>query len=192
MTSLELRKLIIKLLDEDKLSIGNISKTVGKSKSVIHSILRKFEETWSCDAKKSPSMPRKTTAREDRWIGNESKKDRFATATTISKRVNANLDIKISRHTIFRRLNEINLNSRVASTKPYISKKNKMSRLKFATEHIIWNSGIVYISAMRKFHLFGFDRRRFVRRSSREQYSPQWTKNSVKFEGGSVMVFGMI
>ena len=40
-TSLELRKLIVKLCNEDKLSIGDISKTVGKSKSVIHSILRK-------------------------------------------------------------------------------------------------------------------------------------------------------
>ena len=46
------------------------------------------------------------------------KKDRFATATAISKRANANIGIKISRHTISRRLKEINLNSRVASTKP--------------------------------------------------------------------------
>ena len=70
-TSLELRKVIVKLRNEDKLSIGDISKTVGKSKSVIHSILRKLEETGSCEAKKSPGRPRKTTAREDRWIGNE-------------------------------------------------------------------------------------------------------------------------
>ena len=66
------------------------------------------------------------------------KKDRFATTTIISKRTNANLGIKIPRHTISQRLNEINLNSQVASTKPYISKKNKMSPLKFAREHIIW------------------------------------------------------
>ena len=59
------------------------------------------------------------------------------TATSISKRADDNLGIKISRHTISRRLNEINLNGRVASTKPYISKKNKMSRLKFATKHVI-------------------------------------------------------
>ena len=95
MTSLELRKLIVKLRNEDKLSIGDISKTVGKSKGVIHSILRKLEETGSREAKKPPSRPKKTTAMEDRWIGNEQKKDRFATATAISKRANANLGIKI-------------------------------------------------------------------------------------------------
>ena len=53
-TSLERRKLIVKLRNEDKFSIEDISKTVGKSKSVIHSILRKHEETGSYEAKNSP------------------------------------------------------------------------------------------------------------------------------------------
>ena len=57
---------------------------------------------------------------------------------------------KISRRTISRKLNEINLNSRVASTKPYISKKNKMSRLKLPlnTSYGLKNRGIVFISEM--------------------------------------------
>ena len=44
----------------------DISKTMRKSKSVIHSILRKLEETGSCEAKKPLGRPRKTTLREDR------------------------------------------------------------------------------------------------------------------------------
>ena len=64
-TSLELGKLIVKLRNEDKLSIKGISKTVGKSKRVIHCILRKLEETGSCKVKKPPGKARKTTARED-------------------------------------------------------------------------------------------------------------------------------
>ena len=135
----------------------------------------------SCEAKKLPGGPRKT--------------DRFATAIAISKRANGNLGIKISRHTISRRLNEINLNSRVTSTKPFISKKNKMSRFKFAIEYIIWTEeqwGWVHFSNQSKFSLFGCDGRRFVRCSPKERYSPQCTKSSVKFGGGSVMVFCMI
>ena len=154
--------MIVKLLNEDKLSIGDISKTVGKFKSVIHSISRKLEETGLCGVKKPPCRTRKNTAREDRWIGNESKKDWFATATAISKRDNTNLGIKISKHTISRKLNEINLNSRVASRKPYISKKNKMSRLKFATEHVIWTDeqwNCFPFSDESKLNLFGFDGR---------------------------------
>ena len=132
---------------------------------------------------------------EDRWICNESKRDRFATATAISKRVNANLGIKISRHTISQRLNEKNMNSWVASTKPYISKKSKMSRLKFATEHVIrteeqWDC--VHFSDKSTFNLFRCDGRRFVQCSPKEKYSPHGIKSGVKFEGESMMVFGMI
>ena len=111
---------------------------------------------------------RKTTAREDRWMGNESKNDRFATVTTVSKRANANPSIKISRHTNSRGINKINLNSCVASTKPYISKKNKMSLLKFAPKYIIsteeqWDC--VYFSNESKFNLFGCDGKCFIRLS---------------------------
>ena len=175
--------------------LGIFQRLWGESKRVIHSILRKLEETGLCEAKKPPGRPRKTTAREDRWIGNESKKDWFATATTISKRDNANLGIKISGHTISWRLNYINLNSQVASTKPYISKKNKMSWLKFTTEHIIlteeqWD--FVLFSDESKFNLFGWDERRFVQHNPKECYLPWCTKSCIKFGGGSVMVFGMI
>ena len=121
LTSLELRKLIVKLCNEDKLSIRDIPKTVWKSKSFIHSILRKLEETVSCETKKPPGRSRKTTGREDKWIGSESNKDRFATTANL-KRANTKLGIKLSRHTISRRLNEINLNSQVPSKKPLVSK----------------------------------------------------------------------
>ena len=71
---MELRKLIVNLHNDDKVLIGDISKTVRKSKIFIHSILSKLEETGSYEAKKPLGGPRKTTAREDRWITNESKK----------------------------------------------------------------------------------------------------------------------
>ncbi len=83
-------------------------------------------ETVSCEAKKPLGRLRKNTTREDRLIGMNKKKDQFVTATTISKRANAKLCIKISRHTISRRLTDIDLNGRVAFTNHYISKKNKM------------------------------------------------------------------
>ena len=50
--------------------------------------------------------------------------------------------------------------------KLYISKKNKMSLLKFATEHVIWTEeqwDCVHFSGESKFNLFGCDGRRFVK-----------------------------
>ena len=58
MKSLEIRKLIVKLRNEDKLLIGYISKALGKSKSGIHVNLRKFEETSSCKTQKLPELLR--------------------------------------------------------------------------------------------------------------------------------------
>ena len=113
---------MVKLRNEDKLSTEDISKTVGKSKSVIHCDLRKLDETGSRKSKKPPNIkPSKTTTGEaDGLVMNE------------------NLLIKISSHTISRRLHE----KFEQSTKPYISKENEMNRLKFATEHVIWTVGL--------------------------------------------------
>ena len=79
--------------------------------------------------------------------------------------------------------------------KPYISKKNKMSRLKFATKHVIWTEeqwDSIPFSDKSKFNLFSCDGRRFIRHNSKEEYLPLCTKSSIKFRGESVMVFGMI
>ena len=86
-TSLELRELIVKLRNEDKHSIGDIANIVKKSKSVIHGILKKFDETGSCEAKKPPGRPRKSTSREDRFITLQAKKERFTTAAHIAKKI---------------------------------------------------------------------------------------------------------
>ena len=58
-SSLELKKLIVKLRNDDKVSMEDISKNLGKSKSVIHRTLRKLEATVSCEAKKPPGRPKK-------------------------------------------------------------------------------------------------------------------------------------
>ena len=194
-TSLELRELIVKIRNEDKHSFGDIANIVKKSKSVIHGILKKFDETGSCEAKKPPGSPRKTTSREDRFIALQAKKDTFTTAAGIAHMIKDNLGVNVSRHTVLRRLNEQRLMARTPSTKPFISKKNQLARKKFAIEHVTWTENqwnCVYFSDESKFNLFGSDERRYVRRSVTERYSPKCIKRSVKFGGGSVMVFGMI
>ena len=50
----------------------------------------------------------------------------------------------------------------------------------------------ILVSYESKFILFGSDGRRYARRSVTEKYYPKCVKSSVKFGGGSVMVFGMI
>ena len=133
-----------------------------KSKSVVHVILKRFEKTGLYEAKKPPGRPRKTTARDDKWITLKSKKDQFATATDVSKKSRDYLGIKVSGHSVSRRLNKEHLIARAPSTKPFISKKNQLAHKKFATEHITWTKdqwSCVYFSDESKFSLFGSDGR---------------------------------
>ena len=114
-TSLELIELIVKLRNEDK-----------------HGILKKLDETGSCEAKKPPDKPRKTTSREDKFIKLQAKKDIFTTAADIANKIKDNLGVNVSRHTVSRRLNEQRLMARTPSTKPFISKKNVLPTLRSA------------------------------------------------------------
>ena len=55
--------------------------------------------------------------------------------------------------------------------KPYISKENKMSQMKFATEQVIWAEeqwDCVHFSDELKFNLFSCDGRRVVQHSPKE------------------------
>ena len=67
---------------------------MGKSKSVIHNILRKIGESASYEAKRPPVSSRKTTARKEKYISKESIKDRFVTAPMISKKLMLTLALK--------------------------------------------------------------------------------------------------
>ena len=73
--------------------------------------------------------------------------------------------------------------------------KNQKVCLDFATEHILWTEkqwNMVHFSDESKFNWFGSDGKRFVRGKNGECLSPQCIKKTVKFGGGSVMLWGMI
>ena len=122
-------------------------------------------------------------------------KDCFSTARSIYHAFCKQTIKPISTKTVSRRLNKEKLVAWIPCCKPLISKKNQKVRLNFTTEHILWTEeqwNMVHFSDESKFNLFGSDVKRFVRCKNREQLSPQWTKKTVKFGLGSVMVWEMI
>ena len=64
-TPLPIRQQIIRLRMKDNLSIGAIVEIVNKSKSVVHGILKIYNDYCSSEARKSTGRPRITTKRED-------------------------------------------------------------------------------------------------------------------------------
>lgn len=83
--------------------------------------------------------------------------------------------------------------ARKPSKKPWISKKNVRDRLKFAEKHKDWSIadwGRILWSDESKFNLFGTDGIRYVRRPTNERNNPKYQMPTVKYGGGSVMVWG--
>ena len=122
-------------------------------------------------------------------------KDRFDTAMSISWAFCEQTRKPISRKTVSRRLNKEKLVAWIPCCKPLVSKKNQTVCLDFATEHFLWTEeqwNMVHFSDESKFNLFGSDGKRFVRCKNGTRLSLQCVKKTVKFGGGSVMVWGMI
>lgn len=101
------------------------------------------------------------------------------------------LDISVS--TMKRRLKDAGLFERRPVKKPFISKKNRVARIKFAKDHLNWDTqkwSKVLFSDESKFNLFGSDGISYVRRPVNTRYDPKHQLPTVKHGGGYVMVWG--
>ena len=187
------RQAIVKL-HKEKHTIREISEKVKCSKSVVGRVVKSYNDTGKIVSAFKTGRPRKTSAREDRIMQRMSLKDRFMSCTEIKRVMNSTSCVNVSRQTVSRRLQEIGLFNRTPWKKPLVSSKNKKKRLEFANRYVIWtyeNWAKVFFSDESKFNLFGNDGKNNVKRRIGERLSAKCTKKTVKFGGGSVMVFGM-
>lgn len=101
----------------------------------------------------------------------------------------------MSRKTVARRLKNAGLHARIPALKPLISKRNQRARLEYTREHVVWTDAqwdTVHFSNKSNFTIFGSEGKIYVRRRTGERLSSQCVKKTIKFDGGSVMVWGMI
>ena len=101
-------------------------------------ICSKLKLTGDCGRTPGSGRKRKTTERSDRFIAKSSK------SGTPTKKENTNelknqTGVEVSTKTIQRRLREKGITWRKKSKKPFVSKKNRIARLKFAREHAGWS-----------------------------------------------------
>ncbi|KAF2351812.1 Transposase Tc1-like [Trinorchestia longiramus] len=101
--------------------------------------------------------------------------------------------IKASKHTISRALRRECFRSRKPRRTPLLQKRHVMARLKYANDHLnnaaaFWNS--VLWSYETKIELFGRNSTNHAWRQQNEEYKPDCTIPTVKFGGGSIIVWG--
>lgn len=128
--------------------------------------------------------------RLDRRIVRKSIENPRLTAPQIRQEVGAKA---ISNRTVQRRLVEAGLYGRRPAEKPWISEKNRKARMRFAKEHLYkavddWKH--ILWSDESKFNLVNSDGNYYVRRPVGKRFDPKYTKGTVKFGGGNIMVYG--
>lgn len=186
--ALQIRKLIVEDR-ENGLSLRKIAEKYKISKTSVEKLCKKFEKTQQIGNIPGRGRNRATTKREDTLIVRQIK----IKPDTSSSEIKEQLNLNVSTKTIRRRLRENNFQSRVSIRKPMISAKNKKKRLEFAKNHIdkpisFWKN--VIWSDESKFELVGKKKRRKIWRKTGEALLDKHTTKTVKFGGGSIMVWG--
>uniref|UniRef100_A0A3B3DJG5 Transposase n=1 Tax=Oryzias melastigma TaxID=30732 RepID=A0A3B3DJG5_ORYME len=169
-----------------------ISKALGLQRTTVRAIIHKWRKHGTVVNLPRSGRPPKITPRAQRQLIREVTKDPRAT----SKELQASLtSIKVSVHdsTIRKRLGKNGLHGRVPRRKPLLSKKNIKARLNFAKKHLddcqdFWEN--ILWTDETKVELFGRCVSRYIWRKSNTAFHKKNIIPTVKYGGGSVMVWG--
>lgn len=189
---LELKKLVLKLKEDGK-TYAEISKTIGRPRSTVQSVLQNYAKNKSFDVAPGRGRKKVLSAHMEREIERMVKADPKLSAPKIAADINANHGISVNPQTIRNLLHTKGYNGRTARKKPYISKANVVKRLNYANMYAtkpddFWKN-VIFVDES-KFNVFGSDGRRFVWRKANTALQLKNLQPTVKHGGGSLMVWG--
>lgn len=187
----DLRKLIVNR-HRNGFGYRKISAALNIPLSTIGNIIRKWKFTFTTANVPRSGRPRKLDEGAVRWISRTVTKKPFTTRRELQKDLR-DAGQNVSRMTITRALNSKGLYSRSPRKVPLLKKKHVKDRLNFAKtyenmpnsfwEKVIWSDET-------KIELFGRNNAKTVYRKKSEALRPDNTIPTVKFGGGSIMIWG--
>ncbi len=187
----QMRKKVIEIYQSGK-GYKAISKALGLQRTTVRAIIHKWRKHGTVVNLPRSGRPTKITPRAQRRLIQEVTKD----PTTTSKELQASLaSVKVSVHgsTIRKRLGKNCLHGRVPSRKPLLSKKDIKAHLSFARKHLddpqyFWENTLWTDET--KVELFGRCVSHYIWRKSNTAFQKKNIIPTVKYGGGSVMVWG--
>jgi len=171
---------------------ATIARTLGFIPSTVYDTISRYKRTSSAQTNPRPGRPQSLGKRGKRVVRRTVLKGRFKALAEITDEVNASLDTTLCEDTVRKYIAETKLSSRVACEKPFLRKETVKARLQWCKEHQAWDEEWkkVVFSDESPFHLFHNDKRVRVWRGTGERYRTECLKPTMKFGGGSVMVWG--
>ncbi len=144
-------------------------------------------------SQRRPCRPRKLTPRQEHLLMRSVEENRHESSLQLSKEVESQTGVTISRDTIQRSLQRNGMHGCRPRKKPLLKPRHKKARLEFARAHAdkdedYWDS--ILWSDETKINVFGTDGFKTVWRRKGEEYKEKRMVPTVKHGGGSVLMWG--
>lgn len=136
-TTVEMRQRIVQLNFEGK-TVREIAEVVGKNKSTVHDIIKRFRDEFRLENKSREGQGIILNEREERSIVREIKHDPFKTAKDLKISLINRTGKDVCLNTVRNTLHKYEYHGRVARKKPFISSKNKKIKTDFWNQVIHW------------------------------------------------------
>ncbi len=191
--SQDLRKKIISLHKKGE-GYKKISKALLISQNTVAKVVQTFKKDGTATiSQRRPGRPRKLTPRQERLLMRRVEENRHASSLQLSKEVESQTGVTISRDTIRRTLQRNGMHGCSPRKKPLLKPRHKKARLEFARAHAdkdedYWDS--IFWSDETKINVFGTDGFKTVWRRKGEEYKEKCMVPTVKHGGGSVLMWG--
>lgn len=178
---------------QDGVAVREIARRLQVSPSVIVRLRQRFNATGQVQDRPRPGRPKKTTAREDRYITRQAQASRKTTANRIRRQLRAATHTNIATQTVRNRLHAAQLRARRPAKRPMLTPAHKVARQGWCRRHGRWTrqqwSQVVFTDESR-FSLQHPDGRTRVWRRRGERFREDCIQPVTPYGGGSVMVWG--
>ncbi len=191
--SQDLRKKIIYLHKKGE-GYKKISKALLISQNTVAKVVQTSKKDGTATiSQRRPGRPRKLTPRQERLLMRRVEENRHASSLQLSKEVESQTGVIISRDTIRRTLQRNGMHGCRPRKKPLLKPRHKKAHLEFARAHAdkdedYWDS--ILWSDETKINVFGTDGFKTVWRRKGEEYKEKCMVPTVKHGGGSVLMWG--
>jgi transposase len=183
------RNNIINLL-ESGLSAYKVAKQAGIGRSTVSRVRK---ETIPNAQRSQGGRPAKLSARDERKLVRLVTSGKADTATELQKKLQNATGIRISDQTVRNALRKEGLKAVVKKKRPRLLARHIKNRYEFALRHQYWTVDDwkrVVFSDETKVNRLGSDGRKWVWKKPQSKVESQHVQGTVKFGGGSLMVWG--
>ena len=165
------------------------------SQSVTSRLWNRFQHTGNVAERPRAGRPRKTTVRQDRYVSNMAKRQRFQSAVRLNSDFRTATRVRVSSQTGRNRLHTASLRVYRPAVRPILTLRHRTALLQWERDHVNWQLRHwtpVLLTDELRFCVAIHDGRRRVWRMPGERYADCCVTEHDRFGGGSVMVWAGI